>query len=71
MIDTDKYEVSRSMIEYLMQKEDDLEDSIESLLVEVKELQAWKAQVEHICRTMHGPSRDTALFIMTNEVEEE
>ena len=41
------------------------------LLEEVKELRAWKAEVEHICRTMNGPSRDTALFIMTNEVEEE
>ena len=41
------------------------------LLEEVKELRAWKAEVERICRTMNGPSRDTALFIMTNEVEEE
>ena len=41
------------------------------LLAEVKELQAWKAEVERICRTMNGPNRDTALFIMTNEVEEE
>ena len=38
---------------------------------EVKHLREWKAQVERICRTMYGPSRDTALFIMTNEVEEE
>ena len=37
---------------------------------EVMELQAWKAEVERICRTMNGPNRDTALFIMTNEVEE-
>lgn len=41
------------------------------LLEEVKELRAWKAEVERICRTMSGPNRDTALFIMTNEVEEE
>ena len=41
------------------------------LLEEVKELRAWKAEVERICRTMNGPNRDTALFIMTNEVEEE
>ena len=38
---------------------------------EVKHLREWKAQVERICRTMYGPNRDTALFIMTNEVEEE
>ena len=41
------------------------------LLAEVKRLRKWKAEVEHICRTMNGPNRDTALFIMTNEVEEE
>ena len=41
------------------------------LLEEVKRLREWKAEVERICRTMNGPSRDTALFIMTNEVEEE
>jgi archaellum component FlaC len=44
---------------------------LDELLAEVKELREWKAQVERICRTMYGPSRDTALFIMTNEVEEE
>jgi len=38
---------------------------------EVKRLREWKAEVERICRTMNGPNRDTALFIMTNEVEEE
>ena len=38
---------------------------------EVKQLREWKAEVERICRTMNGPNRDTALFIMTNEVEEE
>lgn len=38
---------------------------------EVKRLRKWKAEVERICRTMNGPNRDTALFIMTNEVEEE
>jgi hypothetical protein len=37
---------------------------------EVKRLREWKAEVERICRTMNGPNRDTALFIMTNEVEE-
>lgn len=42
-----------------------------TFFLEVKELQAWKAEVERICRTMNGPNRDTALFIMTNEVEEE
>jgi len=41
------------------------------LLAEVKRLREWKAEVERICRTMNGPNRDTALFIMTNEVEEE
>ena len=41
------------------------------LLAEVIELREWKAEVERICRTMSGPNRDTALFIMTNEVEEE
>ena len=41
------------------------------LLEEVKRLREWKAEVERICRTMNGPNRDTALFIMTNEVEEE
>ena len=41
------------------------------LLEEVKRLREWKAEVERICRTMSGPNRDTALFIMTNEVEEE
>ena len=39
------------------------------LLAEVKELQAWKAEVERICRTMNGPNRDTALFLMTNEAK--
>lgn len=38
---------------------------------EVKHLCEWKAEVERICRTMNGPNRDTALFIMTNEVKEE
>tara|TARA_R100000030_G_scaffold29818_1_gene21933 strand:+ start:73 stop:330 length:258 start_codon:yes stop_codon:yes gene_type:complete len=38
---------------------------------EVKRLREWKAEVERICRTMNGPNRDTALFIMTNKVEEE
>jgi len=37
---------------------------------EVKRLREWKAEVERICRTMNGPNRDTALFIMTNEVKE-
>ena len=41
------------------------------LYAEVKQLREWKAEVERICRTMNGPNRDTALFIMTNEVEEE
>ena len=41
------------------------------LLEAYKELSEWKAEVERICRTMNGPNRDTALFIMTNEVEEE
>ena len=41
------------------------------LLAEVKRLREWKAEVERICRTMNGPNRDTALFIMTNKVEEE
>ncbi len=41
------------------------------LLEEVKRLREWKAEVERICRTMNAPNRDTALFIMTNEVEEE
>ena len=41
------------------------------LLEEVKQLREWKAEVERICKTMNGPNRDTALFIMTNEVEEE
>ena len=41
------------------------------LLEAYKELREWKAEVERICRTMSGPNRDTALFIMTNEVEEE
>ena len=41
------------------------------LLEEVKGLREWKAEVERICRTMNGPNRDTALFIMTNEVKEE
>jgi len=41
------------------------------LLAEVKRLREWKAEVERIYRTMNGPNRDTALFIMTNEVEEE
>jgi len=41
------------------------------LLAEVKRLREWKAEVERICITMNGPNRDTALFIMTNEVEEE
>ena len=38
---------------------------------EVRQLREWKAEVERICRTMYGPNRDAALFIMTNEVEEE
>ena len=41
------------------------------ILEAYKELREWKAEVERICRTMSGPNRDTALFIMTNEVEEE
>jgi len=46
-----------------------IEDSLK-LLAEVKRLREWKAEVERICRTMNGPNRDTALFIMTNEVKE-
>ena len=44
------------------------------LLAEVKRLREWKAQVKRICGTMMHQGllrRDTALFIMTNEVEEE
>ena len=41
------------------------------MLMEIERLREWKAEVERICRTMNGPNRDTALFIMTNEVEEE
>lgn len=70
MIDTDE-DVSEKY-EGLIDAEGYIDyDGLDHLLTEVKELQAWKAEVERICRTMNGPNRDTALFIMTNEVEEE
>ena len=73
MIDTDKYDELTIDDWYKMNHHDwkDVVNEHNDLLAEVKRLREWKAEVERICRTMNGPNRDTALFIMTNEVEEE
>ena len=77
MIDTNKYEDAKKMVEDAGLIDDNHNwldvhyRKIAHLLTEVERLREWKAQVERICRTMNGPNRDTALFIMTNEVEEE
>jgi|TARA_R100000455_G_C6220894_1_gene85400 hypothetical protein len=75
MIDTDKYEDAKKMVEDagLIDDNDGWLDvhyrKIAHLLTEVKQLREWKAKVERICRTVYGPNRDTALFMLTNEVE--
>tara|TARA_R100000388_G_scaffold92463_1_gene75541 strand:- start:462 stop:704 length:243 start_codon:yes stop_codon:yes gene_type:complete len=80
MIDTDKYEGHTddyiwTWKQYASHFDHDADRALIQdaplLLEEVKRLRKWKAEVERICRTMNGPNRDTALFIMTNEVEEE
>ena len=70
MIDTEKYEGTNWDLRGQF-THTEMADEVLLLLAEVKRLREWKAEVERICRTMNGPNRDTALFIMTNEVEEE
>ena len=71
MIDTDKYERMLKATYHSKTYQRKLLMHGRRLIAEVKRLREWKAEVERICRTMNGPNRDTALFIMTNEVEEE
>ena len=79
-MNTDKYENMRQLfLDFIDTASDEVDEEawkdkltmLDELLAEVKQLREWKAEVERICRTMNGPNRDTALFIMTNEVEEE